>query len=363
MQAKRDFDRVGMALDGPPPLVVRPARRPPRPATIVRGNFGALQSICKVVFALGERKFPLGHSAARFRLPHNTCQLSRTCDHVGTRPAQHDGRERMRALLRGIENRLCLREEAPATCDGPNSIMEPAPVKSSRAWGAGPSVRFSQRFLLDFRMTCGSPWSAPGWQHDARSTQLRCVRRAGLPAADRQAFQTAAAAFRVHRRITPMPGTTAVALVAARSPAQSCRVPSMHHSVAARHSAQRRSRSPAQRFPPEATRPPDWLGDADRSTHATTFVDRVKPAGSSTAGRKVNATSALLPGNGPAAGTMRHPGALVDTAQRLRRTLPQRRLCPKHRPCRLRANLRPDEDSATDLCQVARREAVIGVSG
>lgn len=57
------------------------------------------------------------------------------------------------------------------------------------------------------------------------------------------------------------------------------------------------------------------------------------------------------------------PGALVDTAQRLRRTLPQRRLCPKHRPCRLRADLRPDEDSATDLCQVARREAVIGVSG
>lgn len=61
--------------------------------------------------------------------------------------------------------------------------------------------------------------------------------------------------------------------------------------VAAWHKALRRLASPARVIPPITSRSPDWLRDGVRPIHGPTFLDDENRAGSSTADRKVKATT------------------------------------------------------------------------
>ena len=66
--------------------------------------------------------------------------------------------------------------------------------------------------------------------------------------------------------------------------------------VAAWHSARRRLASPALVMPPETSRFPDWRREGVRPARDPTFFDDLNRAGSSIADRKVNATTAPVPG-------------------------------------------------------------------
>ena len=117
---------------------------------------------------------------------------------------------------------------------------------------------------------------------------------------------------------------------------------------AAWHSARRRFTSQALVRPPETSRSPDWLREGVEPTHGPTLSDEGNREGSSTAERKVGATTA--PGPAARQGSARQcpesehrpqPAADGVILSRLscaslqpRQVLAQGCPRPKHRPCR-----------------------------
>lgn len=66
--------------------------------------------------------------------------------------------------------------------------------------------------------------------------------------------------------------------------------------VAAWHNARLKLTSPALVMPPDTSRSPDWLRDGVRPTQGPILFEDRKRAGSSTAARKVRATTGPIPG-------------------------------------------------------------------